>query len=820
MFADALQQSNADMPLFAIAFLLFITMLAVLTLACSRGAGGVHTRGAAVLVGIIAMNMANMATIGICSAMGIAFNPVCMLFPFLVVGEQNTTVASTLKVGPLIPLFPPSSVNMLETVLMLNRAFTRGDARSTAKRLGRALQDTASPLLATLLVQFAVLVGAIVMSPTPALTAFATYCAVGIVMNTLYQLTLYSAVLAADGRREAKGKHAWLLCCKPAATDMHATRRVKGPLPTFKQPAPPAGGPASNTLVVQDLDQDPDAASTCTAASDAASPTNNKEDDQRSAAATADIPVVATYKTKAAATATTSSKFSLCQRLRQPKTGSATSNDGSSLCSNPVALLLKPVSKCCILLVLATLLALAGIGISLLQDGLDLTPMLTPQSPVAQFLATDAAQYNSVGLPHYVVLAAPHAPYWEPEVQQALGDVVSQLGASDAVAAFPPVDSWLVSMLAYLAAAEMTPATTEAEFIQQLFGFLMQPQFARYRLDLVLVRATDGTPYALTETAFADGVVIRASRITFFSTPAHTTTQQRHLMADTRRIVDAVTPLAVTPAFVHQQMFELIEQQEVAMPLLLRCIGVLSVAMVVVNTAFMNRAVSAFLSCLGTGVAVLVVMGAFHFLALAVNHVTFAPALMALLVCIGPSMYFASATGSRSVLRKRFSSTLDVPTGSEADAVTAMTPEVQQAAQGGAAGEQPQASVGGVKAVCGRVSMVCGRLVGGSERRVRTVLAMRAVAPATVVASLAAVSGFLVMAVCGSSYFTRSIGGLMAVALMAALVQATLVLPVLASWVGPSGVARFNVQQPRKVIGGGANGRVVNVRQQQRQSPV
>ncbi|TMS35868.1 hypothetical protein L596_003165 [Steinernema carpocapsae] len=150
----------------------------------------IHSKPWEALVGCLVPLLALAASIGLLSALG---------FPF-----QSIVVAS---------LFLVLSVGV-DDIFIITRAWDRTNrAESIPIRMAVTLEDAGPSITISALTNvMSFAIG--IVSDTPAVRTFCIYSAVAIMVAYLYQLILFTAVIAVSGRRENAGRQSFLFCLK------------------------------------------------------------------------------------------------------------------------------------------------------------------------------------------------------------------------------------------------------------------------------------------------------------------------------------------------------------------------------------------------------------------------------------------------------------------------------------------------------------------------------------------------------------------------------------------------------------------------------
>ncbi|KAI6187547.1 Patched domain-containing protein 3 [Aphelenchoides besseyi] len=132
--------------------------------------------------GVICVVLGLICTFGLTFYFGLAFNPVSSTMPFLIL-----------------------AVGVDDAFLMLG-AWRMTDPRlSVEKRMGIAMGDAGASITVTSLTNFGCFALGYWLSPTPAVADFCTLTAVGMMIDYLFQITFFAAIMVYGGMRESEG---------------------------------------------------------------------------------------------------------------------------------------------------------------------------------------------------------------------------------------------------------------------------------------------------------------------------------------------------------------------------------------------------------------------------------------------------------------------------------------------------------------------------------------------------------------------------------------------------------------------------------------
>lgn len=181
-FGAAIQ---ADLIMVNVSMLMLILYCSIMIGQCRRG----KTRVALSVLGVLTVGLAIGGSMGICSAMNLFYSPLASVLPFLLLG---------LGVDDMFVI--AISYDLTDSSLPI------------PERLGRSLSHAGASITVTSLTDFlAFCIGG--TTTLPALRMFCFYAGVGILLILIFQVFLFSAMLAIDERFKASQRNDCLCCC-------------------------------------------------------------------------------------------------------------------------------------------------------------------------------------------------------------------------------------------------------------------------------------------------------------------------------------------------------------------------------------------------------------------------------------------------------------------------------------------------------------------------------------------------------------------------------------------------------------------------------
>ncbi|KAI6216646.1 Patched domain-containing protein 3 [Aphelenchoides fujianensis] len=146
--------------------------------------------------GVICVVLGLICTFGLTFYAGLAFNPVSSTMPFLIL-----------------------AVGVDDAFLMLGAWRMTNPRLSVEKRMGIAMGDAGASITVTSLTNFGCFALGYWLSPTPAVADFCTLTAVGMMIDYIFQITFFAAIMVYGGMRESEGGIKVYFRCRKGVDD-------------------------------------------------------------------------------------------------------------------------------------------------------------------------------------------------------------------------------------------------------------------------------------------------------------------------------------------------------------------------------------------------------------------------------------------------------------------------------------------------------------------------------------------------------------------------------------------------------------------------